>query len=100
MWMPSVELFECGLKFGGQKGGLEPSSNQAGSGEQFKRRKSISVEGPLFHKQVRPLKKCEEKDRSVRCLDEPPNSYSCIAPSLHVFLTLIRSLALVAVVVV
>jgi len=49
---------------------------------------------------VKPLKKCEEKDRSVRCLDELPNSYSYIAPSLHVFFTLIRSLALVAVVVV
>ena len=33
-------------------GDLEPSSNQAGSGEQFKRKKSMSVGGPLFHKQV------------------------------------------------
>jgi hypothetical protein len=49
--MPSVALFECGLKFGGM-GDLEPSSIQAGSGEQFKRKKSISVGGALFHKQV------------------------------------------------
>jgi hypothetical protein len=32
-------------------GSLEPSSNQAGSGEQFKRKKSISVGRPLFQKQ-------------------------------------------------
>jgi hypothetical protein len=34
--MPSVELFECGLKFAGMMDGGEPSSRQAGSGEQFK----------------------------------------------------------------
>jgi hypothetical protein len=33
-------------------GDLEPSSIQAGSGEQFKRKKSISVGGPLFQKQA------------------------------------------------
>jgi hypothetical protein len=33
-------------------GDLEPSSNQAGTGEQFKRKKSISVGGPPFHNQV------------------------------------------------
>ena len=52
IWMPSVELFECGLKFGGKGRDLEPSSIQAGSGEQFKRKKSISVGRALFHKQV------------------------------------------------
>jgi hypothetical protein len=54
----------------------------------------------LFQKQMKLLKKCEGKDRSVRCLDEPPNSYACIALSLHVFLSLFISLAFVAVVVV
>ena len=52
--MPSVKLFERGLKFGGQDGGLEPSSNQAGSGAQFKLGESIAAGGAavLSQKQV------------------------------------------------
>ena len=46
------------------------------------------------------VEKVRREDSSVRCLDETPNSYSCIALSLHVFLTLFISLAFVAVVVV
>jgi hypothetical protein len=46
------------------------------------------------------VEKVRREDKSVRCLDEPPNAYSCIAPSLHVFLSLFSSLAFVAVVVV
>ena len=53
IWMPAVGLFECGLKFGGRMGGLEPSSNQAGSGEQFKRgEKYISPGGMSVPKTV------------------------------------------------
>jgi hypothetical protein len=43
------------------------------------------------------VEKVRREDSSVRCLDEPPNSCSCIAPSLHVFLTLFIFLAFVAV---
>jgi len=47
MWMPSVELFECGLMSSGKTGDLEPSSNQAGSGEQFKRGCKYNKQGWL-----------------------------------------------------
>jgi hypothetical protein len=47
MWMPSGELFECGLMSAGKMGGLEPSSNQAGSGEQFKRGCKYNKQGGL-----------------------------------------------------
>jgi hypothetical protein len=46
---------------------------------------------------LEPVEKVRREDSSVRCLDEPPDFYSCIALSLHVFLTLFISLAFVAV---
>jgi hypothetical protein len=47
MWMPSVELFERRLMSAGRTGDLEPSSNQAGSGEQFKRGCKYNKQGGL-----------------------------------------------------
>jgi hypothetical protein len=55
---------------------------------------------PLVPQTDEAVEKVRREDSSVRCLDEPPNSDSCIAFSLHVFLTLFISLAFVAVVVV
>jgi hypothetical protein len=55
--MPSVKLFERGLKFGGQDGGLEPSSNQAGSGAQFKLGESIAAGGAAVPKTSEAVEK-------------------------------------------
>jgi hypothetical protein len=59
--MPSLELFDCGLKFGRQEGGLEPSSNQTGSGEQFKLLPPVFIGGSAPNAQVRfPVSAADE----------------------------------------
>ena len=53
MWMPSGELFECGLMSAGKMEDGKASSSQAGSGEQFKHGRKYNKQGGLpFQKQV------------------------------------------------